>query len=57
LSRGDFGVIERHLEALRGFPKEYRGAYEALSKLAVTVLANNSRAKKLALERILATIK
>ena len=57
LSRGDFGVIERHLEALRGFPKEYRGAYEALSKLAVTVLANNSQAKKLALERILATIK
>jgi predicted short-subunit dehydrogenase-like oxidoreductase (DUF2520 family) len=57
LARGDFGVIERHLEALRGFPKEYRGAYEALSKLAVRVLANNSRAKKLALERILATIK
>ena len=57
LSRGDFGVIERHLQALRGFPKEYRGAYEALSKLAVRVLANSSRAKKLALERILATIK
>jgi predicted short-subunit dehydrogenase-like oxidoreductase (DUF2520 family) len=57
LSRGDFEVIERHLEALRGFPKEYRGAYEALSRLAVRVLANNSREKKLALERILATIK
>lgn len=57
LSRGDFGVIERHLEALRGFPKEYRGAYEALSKLAVRVLANNSRAKQRLLQRTLARIK
>jgi predicted short-subunit dehydrogenase-like oxidoreductase (DUF2520 family) len=57
LSRGDFGVVGRHLEALRSFPKEYREAYAALSRLAVSVLANGSRAKKLALERILATIK
>jgi predicted short-subunit dehydrogenase-like oxidoreductase (DUF2520 family) len=56
LSRGDFGVIERHLQALRGFPKEYREAYEALSKLAVRVLGNNSRAKQRLLQRTLARI-
>ena len=57
LSRGDFGVIERHLLALRGFPKEYRGAYEALSKLALRVLANRSRTKQRLLRRTLARIK
>jgi len=57
LSRGDFGVVERHLHALRGFSKEYRGAYEALSKLAIRVLGNNSRAKQRLLQRTLARIK
>ncbi len=57
LSRGDFGVVERHLQALRGFPKEYREAYEALSKLAVRVLANGSRAKQRLLQQTLARIK
>ena len=57
LSRGDFGVIERHLQALRSFPKEYREVYEALSKLAVRVLANGSRAKQRLLQRTLARIK
>ena len=57
LSRGDFGVIERHLETLRPLPPEYRGAYEALSRLAVRVLANGSRSKKRALEQTFARIK
>jgi predicted short-subunit dehydrogenase-like oxidoreductase (DUF2520 family) len=57
LNRGDFGVIERHLEALRRFPREYREAYEALSRLGVKVLANGSSAKKRQLERTLARIK
>jgi len=57
LNRGDFGVIERHLEALRRFPREYREAYEALSRLGVKVLANGSGAKKRQLERTLARIK
>jgi predicted short-subunit dehydrogenase-like oxidoreductase (DUF2520 family) len=57
LSRGDFGVVGRHLEALRGFPKEYREAYAALSKLAVRVLAKSSRAKQRLLQRTLARIK
>ena len=58
LSRGDFEVIRRHLEALHRFPREYRAAYEALSRLAANVLANGSPAKqhvrKRALERVLA---
>jgi len=57
LNRGDFGVIERHLEALRRFPREYREAYDALSRLGVKVLANGSSAKKRQLERTLARIK
>lgn len=57
LARGDFGVIDRHLEALRGFPKEYREAYEALSKLAVRVLAHGNRTKERLLRKTLARIK
>jgi predicted short-subunit dehydrogenase-like oxidoreductase (DUF2520 family) len=57
LSRGDFAVIERHLEALRRFPREYRGAYDALSRLGVNVLANRGGSKKRQLEQMLARIK
>jgi predicted short-subunit dehydrogenase-like oxidoreductase (DUF2520 family) len=57
LNRGDFAVIERHLEALRRFPREYREAYDALSRLGVKVLANGSSSKKRQLERTLARIK
>ena len=57
LSRGDFGVIERHLEALRGFPREYRQAYDALSRLGLKVLANGGGSKKRLLEKTLARIK
>jgi predicted short-subunit dehydrogenase-like oxidoreductase (DUF2520 family) len=55
LSRGDFGVIERHLEALRHFPREYREAYVALSRLGVNVLANGGSKKRL-LKQTLARI-
>lgn len=57
LSRGDFAVIERHLEALRRFPRQYWHAYAALSRLGVNVLANDSSAKKRRLEQALARIK
>lgn len=57
LSRGDFGVVGRHLEVLRHFPREYRGAYDALSRLALKVLANGGGSKKRQLERMLARIK
>jgi predicted short-subunit dehydrogenase-like oxidoreductase (DUF2520 family) len=57
LNRGDFGVVERHLEALRRFPREYREAYDALSRLGLKVLANGSGSKKRQLEQTLARIK
>jgi predicted short-subunit dehydrogenase-like oxidoreductase (DUF2520 family) len=57
LSRGDFGVIERHLEALRHYPREYRNAYVALSKLGLSVLANGRGSKKRQFEQALARIK
>jgi predicted short-subunit dehydrogenase-like oxidoreductase (DUF2520 family) len=57
LSRRDFGVIKRHLEALRAFPREYRQAYDALSRLGLNVLANGGDSKKRLLKRTLARIK
>ena len=57
LSRGDFGVIERHLEALRHFPREYREAYDALSRLGLNVLANGGGSKKRLLRQTLTRIK
>ena len=53
LSRGDFSVIERHLEALRHFPREYRQAYDALCKLGLNVLASGCGSKKRLLKKTL----
>ena len=39
LTRGDFSTVQRHVDALADFPREYRKAYEATSRLAVGVLA------------------
>jgi predicted short-subunit dehydrogenase-like oxidoreductase (DUF2520 family) len=41
LSRGDYATIEKHLAALRSFPREYADAYWANSRLAGRVLAGN----------------
>jgi len=41
LSRGDYGVIEAHLLALKKFPPEYSEAYDALNNLAARVLAQD----------------
>jgi predicted short-subunit dehydrogenase-like oxidoreductase (DUF2520 family) len=57
LSRDDFGVIERHLQALQRFPREYREAYAALSRLGVNVLASRDSSKKRELDETLARIK
>jgi predicted short-subunit dehydrogenase-like oxidoreductase (DUF2520 family) len=56
LSRDDFGVIERHLRALQRFPREYREAYTALSRLGVNVLAGRGSSKKRKLDEVLARI-
>ena len=41
LSRGDSGVIAAHFAALRGFPREYRNAYDSLNQLAARVLSRD----------------
>jgi predicted short-subunit dehydrogenase-like oxidoreductase (DUF2520 family) len=56
LSRDDFGVIGRHLQALQRFPREYREAYTALSRLGVNVLAGRAGSKKRKLDEVLARI-
>jgi predicted short-subunit dehydrogenase-like oxidoreductase (DUF2520 family) len=53
LARGDFSTIERHVQALKDFPPEYREAYEALSRLSAAVLAAEPAALLKQLEGIL----
>ena len=43
LARGDFATVRKHTAALRRFPREYRDAYAALSRLAVLVLGQGRR--------------
>jgi predicted short-subunit dehydrogenase-like oxidoreductase (DUF2520 family) len=42
LSRGDFRVVETHLEALREFPAEFALAHEALNRLAARLLSQDA---------------
>jgi predicted short-subunit dehydrogenase-like oxidoreductase (DUF2520 family) len=42
LARGDFKVVRAHLQALRDSPEEFMLAYEALSRLAARVLAQDT---------------
>jgi predicted short-subunit dehydrogenase-like oxidoreductase (DUF2520 family) len=51
LSRGDFKVVRAHLDALQESPKEFAQAYEALSRLAARVLAQNTAGMLAALEK------
>lgn len=51
LSRGDYKVVRAHLEALQESPKEFAQAYEALSRLAARVLAQDSAVVLAALEK------
>ena len=44
VSRGDYATIARHVAALRRFPREYRAAYAALTRLSAAALARNPRA-------------
>jgi predicted short-subunit dehydrogenase-like oxidoreductase (DUF2520 family) len=38
LARGDFATVKKHEAALRKFPREYRDAYQAISRLSLRVL-------------------
>lgn len=42
LARRDFATAKKHAAALRKFPREYRNAYESLSRLALLVLRKGS---------------
>jgi predicted short-subunit dehydrogenase-like oxidoreductase (DUF2520 family) len=42
LSRGDYKVVEAHLEALRELPDEFMQAHEGLNRLAARVLSQNT---------------
>lgn len=51
LSRGDYGVVEAHLEAMKTLPAEFAETYEAVNRLAAMVLARDSPAMLLELEK------
>jgi len=51
--RGDYSTVAKHMRALRRFPPEYKTAYVALTRLAVRMLARNSRKMLRDLDRVL----
>lgn len=52
LSRGDFGVVSEHVEAMKELPEEFAGAYESVNRLSARVLATDSAAMLAELEKI-----
>jgi predicted short-subunit dehydrogenase-like oxidoreductase (DUF2520 family) len=52
LSRGDYGVVARHTEAMKVMPVEFAQAYEAVNRLAALVLAQDSTAMLANLEKV-----
>ena len=52
LSRGDYGVVASHLEAMKDLPPECAQAYEAVNRLAAVVLAQDSSAMLVELDKV-----
>ncbi len=52
LSRGDYGVVAAHSEAMKDLPAEFGQAYEAVNRLAAVVLAQDSAAMQAELEKV-----
>jgi len=52
LSRGDYGVVATHMEAMKDMPVEFARAYEAVNRLAALVLAQDSAAMLADLEKV-----
>ena len=52
LSRGDYGVVAAHTEAMKDLPSEFAQAYEAVTRLAAMVLAQDSTAMLANLEKV-----
>jgi predicted short-subunit dehydrogenase-like oxidoreductase (DUF2520 family) len=57
LSRGDYGVVAAHTEAMKDLPAEFRQAYEAVNRLAAVVLAQDSAEMQAELEKVSANKK
>ncbi|HKN76840.1 MAG TPA: DUF2520 domain-containing protein [Candidatus Acidoferrum sp.] len=57
LSRGDYGVVAVHTEAMKDLPVEFGQAYEAVNRLAALVLAQDSAAMLTELEKVAANKK
>jgi predicted short-subunit dehydrogenase-like oxidoreductase (DUF2520 family) len=52
LSRGDYGVVAAHMEAMKDLPPEFAETYEAVNRLAASVLAQDSAVMQAELEKI-----
>jgi predicted short-subunit dehydrogenase-like oxidoreductase (DUF2520 family) len=52
--RGDLGTVAQHVAALGRFPREYRAAYAALTRLSLRVLSRRPGAAARRMERALA---
>jgi predicted short-subunit dehydrogenase-like oxidoreductase (DUF2520 family) len=52
LSRGDYGVVAAHMEAMKTLPAEFVETYEAVNRLAAEVLAPDSAAMLAELENV-----
>lgn len=53
LSRGDYAVVAKHMNALRRYPPEFRKSYAALAQLAARVLSKDPAATSKQLDRAL----
>ena len=52
LSRGDYGVVAAHLDAMKDLPAQYAQAYETVNRLAALVLAQDSSPMLAELEKV-----
>jgi predicted short-subunit dehydrogenase-like oxidoreductase (DUF2520 family) len=52
LSRGDYGVVAAHTEAMKDMPPEFARAYKEVNRLAAVVLAQDSAAMLAELEKV-----
>jgi predicted short-subunit dehydrogenase-like oxidoreductase (DUF2520 family) len=52
LSRGDYGVVAAHTEAMKDMPPEFARAYKEVNRLAALVLAQDSAAMLAELEKV-----
>ena len=56
LSRGDYAVVAKHMDALRRYPPEFGESYAALAKLAARVLSKDPAAMQRQLNRALGKV-